>query len=363
TLVLPSSSIATPTPTVVTAIATWGVTAIATSPPPIQVVSTQVAVATSPSVGQGGHATQNSYGNNDTVISLPQAVNSNSENVSEVIAPSDLYGWTRYESVDLIQVTGTWHLRTIANASDTGYHESRDDGAHLQYPFEGDGIRIGYRSEVHGATLHLILDGAPLAVIQTDVAQIDPPPDPVRQTLITQPYWITPGYHLLDIICLSEEQRAGGCNIDYVEVFTGPPAPAQSLGEVVPTEHPVIMVDDVELISAPPTLVPTQTPAPATVITIDVIVSIDLNANRQVDANEGIEGLTVRAVAVADNSLLATRLTDAAGFVRVTVATTSDVVLLIPILGESFYVRNRAPADTDAWHLLLEPANVPGLIP
>ncbi|MEL6524449.1 MAG: hypothetical protein AAFQ07_01955, partial [Chloroflexota bacterium] len=208
-----------------------------------------------------------------------------------------------------------------------------------------------------------ILDGAPLAVIETDVAQIDPPPDPVRQTLITQPYWITPGYHLLDIICLSEEQRAGGCNIDYVEVFTGPPAPAQSLGEVVPTEHPVIMVDDVELISAPPTLVPTQTPAPATVITVDVIVSIDLNANRQVDVNEGIEGLTVRAVAVADNSLLATRLTDAAGFVRVTVATTSNVVLLIPILGESFYVRNRAPGDTDAWHLLLEPANVPGLIP
>ncbi|MEL6307766.1 MAG: hypothetical protein AAFQ52_06460 [Chloroflexota bacterium] len=365
TLVLPSSSIATSTPTVVTAIATSRVTAIATSPPPVQVVSTQVAVATNPSVGQGGHATQNSDGNNDTVISPSQAVSSNSENVSEVIAPSDLYGWTRYESVDLIQVTGTWHLRTIANASDTGYHESRDSGASLRYPFEGEGIRIGYRSEVHGATLQIHLDGVLWASIETDVTDIDPTPDPVRQTLVTPVYWLTPGYHLLDLSCLAEGQGSGGCNIDYVEVFTGPPvpAPAESIGEADLTDEFIIIVNDVELVSAPPTLAPSATPAPASIITVDVIVSIDLNANGQVDANEGIDGITVRAVAVSDNALLVTTRTDSAGFVRVTVATTRDVVLLIPILGESFYVRNRGSTEAEAWHLLLEPVNVPGLIP
>ena len=96
---------------------------------------------------------------------------------------------------------------------------------------------------------------------------------------------------------------------------------------------------------------------------MDVIVSVDLNANEQVDANEGIEGITVRAVDVSDNTLLATSVSDSSGFVRLSVSTTHDVILLIPVLGESFYVRNRAQTVQETWNLLLDPANVPGLIP
>jgi len=189
--------------------------------------------------------------------------------------------------------------------------------------------------------------------------------DPIRQTFVTQPYWVKPGYHLIDLVCMADGGGSEGCNIDYVEIFTGPPIPdaAQPTQVIVPAGETAVVVDNVELVSAPPTLAPTATAAPASVITVDVIVSVDLNANEQVDANEGIEGITVRAVDVSDNTLLATSVSDSSGFVRLSVSTTHDVILLIPVLGESFYVRNRAQTVQETWNLLLDPANVPGLIP
>jgi len=360
TLVLPSinSLPATITPIVITA--TPGTTATpltltSTPLPPVQVISTQSSVAATPvPAGQGTEPGNNpSNGNNGTANNpLPDGV-----------APSDIYGWMRYESLDLIQVSGQWHLRTISNASDDGYHESRDAGATLRYPFEGDGFRIGYRSDVNGAAIQIHLDGAFLGIIETNFLTIDPDMDPVRQTFVTQPYWVEPGYHVIDFVCMADGGGSEGCNLDYVEIFTGPPIPAQPTQVVVPAGETAVVVDSVELVSAPPTIAPTARSALASVITVDVIVSIDLNANDQVDANEGIEGITVRAVDVSDNSLLATSVTDSSGFVRVSVSTTNDVILLIPVLGESFYIRNRTPTVQETWNLLLDPANVPGLIP
>ena len=355
TLVLPSihSLPATATPVVITA---THLILTSTPLPAVQVVSTQSSVAATPvPAAQGAVPTTSDTTNSSNGVAnnpLPDGV-----------APSDIYGWTRYESLDLIQVSGQWHLRTISNASDDGYHESRDAGATLRYPFEGDGFRTGYRSEVNGAAIQIHLDGAFLGIIETNFLTIDPDLNPVRQTFVTQPYWVEPGYHVIDFVCMADGGGSEGCNLDYVEIFTGPPIPAQPTQVVLPAGETAVVVDNVELVSAPPTIAPTATTAPASIITVDVIVSVDLNANDQVDANEGIEGITVRAVDVSDNSLLATSVTDSSGFVRVSVSTTSDVILLIPVLGESFYVRNRTPTVQDTWNLLLDPANVPGLIP
>jgi len=355
TLVLPSihSLPATTTPIVITA---TPLILTSTPLPPMQVISTQSSVAVTPVPAVQGV--------------VPTASGSNPTNgaannpLPDGVAPSDIYGWTRYESLDLIQVSGQWHLRTISNASDNGYHESRDAGATLRYPFEGDGFRVGYRSEVNGAAIQIHLDGAFLGIIETNFLTIDADMDPVRQTFVTQPYWVEPGYHVIDFVCMADGGGSEGCNLDYVEIFTGPPIPAQPTQVVVlPAGETAVVVDSIELVSAPPTIAPTATSAPASVITVDVIVSVDLNANDQVDANEGIEGITVRAVDVSDNSLLATSVTDSSGFVRVSVSTTHDVILLIPVLGESFYIRNRTPTVQETWNLLLDPANVPGLIP
>lgn len=300
-------------------------------------------------------------------VFLTEVANFVGDNIGDVgidllpdgIAPSDIYGWSRYESVDLIPVTGHWLLRTAQNASDGAYHESRDSGAMLRFPFEGDGFRVGYRSDVHGSSFQILLDGEFLALYATDFTQIDPDLNPVRQTFITQPHWVTPGYHVVDIVCISEAQ--GGCNVDYIEVFTGPPVPIAPATLTVSTQS--LVIENVELISAPPTLAPTGTPLSDSVIAVDVFIIIDLNTNKQIEPNEGVSGMTVQAMDVSNNTTLATSSTDDSGFLRISVATSNDVVILIPMLGESFYVRNRGSNLTDTWTLMLDPATIPGLIP
>lgn len=277
------------------------------------------------------------------------------------LAPSDIYGWTRHESVDFIPVTGRWSLRTMQNASDGAYHESRDSGAMLRFPFEGDGFRIGYRSEVHGGSFQVRLDGVFLAVYGTDVNDIDTELNPPRQTFVTQPHWVTPGYHVVDIVCLSDGQGAQGCNIDYIEIFVGPPIPVAPTVDVIPTQ--IIVIEDVELVVAPPTLAPTGTPASNSVIAVDVFVTVELNTNGQIEPIEGVSGMSVQAIDVSKNTTLATSVTDNSGFVRISVATTEDIVLLIPMLGESFYVRNRGGDLTDTWTIVIDLATMPGLIP
>jgi uncharacterized repeat protein (TIGR01451 family) len=281
--------------------------------------------------------------------------------LSDGVVPSEIYGWTRYESVDLIPVTGRWVLRTSQNASDGAYHESRDSGAMLRYPFVGDGFRIGYRSDVHGGSFQVLLDGAFLALYSSDYTQIDADLDPVRQTFRTQPHWDTPGYHVVDLVCLSDGKGAQGCNIDYIEVFSGPPIPIVPTAVAISTQ--AIVITEIELIAAPPTPAPTELPPQESVITVDVFVNMDLNTNGQIEPNEGVSGMTVQAVDVSNNTTLISGLTDESGFLRLRVVVGSDIVLLIPMLGESFYVRNRGRDLTEIWALVIDPATIPGLIP
>jgi len=346
---------ATTTPIIVTA--TPGPTQT-----PFQIIVTQPVFLTEPSntEGSSGEETSGSDGSGGNSGS-GGSTTTDVDILPDGVAPSDIYGWTRHESVDLIPVTGRWALRTMQNASDGAYHESRDSGAMLRFPFEGDGFRIGYRSEVHGGSFQVLLDGEFLAIYGTDVNEIDPELNPARQTFVTQPYWVTPGYHVVDIVCLSDGQGAQGCNIDYIETFVGPPVPVAPTVVVVPTQAE--MVENVELIAAPPTPAPTATPASDSVIAVDVFVNVDLNTNSQIEPNEGVSGISVQAIDVSNNTTLATSVTDESGFVRISVATTGDIVLLIPMLGESFYVRNRGSDLVETWELVIDPATVPGLIP
>lgn len=323
---------------------------------PFQVIVTQPVFLTEPASSDesSGNGSSNSDGSDgNTIIDF--------DILPDGLAPSAIYGWTRHESIDLIPVTGRWSLRTMQNASDGAYHESRDSGANLRFPFEGDGFRLGYRSETHGGTFQVLLDGEFLAIYGTDVNDIDPELNPPRQTFVTQPHWVTLGYHVVDIVCLSDGQGAQGCNIDYIEIFVGPPIPVAPTVDVIPTQ--IIVIENVELIAAPPTLAPTSTPASDSVVRVDVFINVDLNTNSQIEPNEGVSGMSVQAIDVSNNTILATSVTDDSGFVRISVATTGDIVLLIPMLGESFYVRNRGKDLAETWTLVIDPATMPGLIP
>ena len=81
--------------------------------------------------------------------------------------PSERYGWQRAESVALVQVSGAWTLRQVADASQGGYHASVHNGATLRYPFRGDAIRVGYRVHRQGGRFTLLLDGRPLAALNS----------------------------------------------------------------------------------------------------------------------------------------------------------------------------------------------------
>lgn len=326
---------------------------------PFQVIVTQPVFLTEPANSEDSSSDASS--GSDEARGRGGSTTTDIDILPDGVAPSEIYGWTRHESIDLIPVTGRWSLRTMQNASDGAYHESRDSGAMLRYPFEGDGFRIGYRSEVHGGSFQVLLDGEFLAIYATDVNEFDPELNPSRQTFVTQPYWVTPGYHVVDIVCLSDGQGAQGCNIDYIETFVGPPVPVAPTIVVVPTQAE--RVENVELIAAPPTLAPTSTPASDSVIAVDVFVTVDLNTNSQIEPNEGVSGLSIQAIDVSNNTTLATSVTDESGFVRISVATTGDIVLLIPMLGESFYVRNRGSNLVETWEVVIDPATVPGLIP
>jgi hypothetical protein len=96
---------------------------------------------------------------------------------------------------------------------------------------------------------------------------------------------------------------------------------------------------------------------------VDIIVAYDLNANGEIDPVEGVRNVSIRAVDTLTNALLASILTDDSGFARMEVATTHDLQLVIPLLGETFTVRNRGQDIITSWRLLIPPANVPGLIP
>jgi uncharacterized repeat protein (TIGR01451 family) len=359
---------ATPTPIIITATPTYTPSptvtpfVITATPSLVEPIETSPATTndSDPEADTENEQSEQNDSHNDDEGTSTGGEGAGGEETVENMAPSEVYGWTRYESADLIQVTGSWFLRSMNNASKRGYHESRDSGATLRYPFEGDGFRIGYRSEVNGARFQILLDGDFVDYYVTDFEDIESATE-MRQSFVTQPYWVTSGYHVVDIQCLADGDGAHGCNIDFIEIFRGPPMPERTDSSDQATDE--VIVEDIELITAPPTIAPPPTPEPNSIITVDVLVSVDVNNNNRVDANEGVEDITVRAVDVLNNTLLASAVTDSSGAVRIRVVAQNDVVLLIPVLGETFYVRRRGTQISETWNLALTPANIPGLIP
>jgi hypothetical protein len=115
----------------------------------------------------------------------------------------------------------------------------------------------------------------------------------------------------------------------------------------------------VELLSRPD-LLPTPTPVPVVLQTVDVLVGYDRNDNDEVDPNEGVRGISVRVIDVATNRELTHSFTSVSGTVRFTVVTGAPIRVVIQYLGAAEEFRPGSPAQ---WTLLVPAANVPGLIP
>jgi hypothetical protein len=149
-------------------------------------------------------------------------------------------------------------------------------------------------------------------------------------------------------------------------VFTGPPLPVPVEGEAadVPTAVPQQDVAGVVLLSAPPTTMPTRNPQPASVVTLVITVAYDANASGTSDLDEGVRGVSVRVVSSDTGDLLTSGFTDERGTLRLQVVTRGEVLVHIPLLGETLTVRPAQGSTTSQpWTVLLPPANQPAVIP
>ncbi len=272
------------------------------------------------------------------------------------------YGWSRHESIELIQVIGLWALTRHRAASDGAYHESASAGATLRFPFTGDGVRLIYRAHPQGGRLAVLLDGVAQGVYDTRAED--------EGFYYAGPFFFTSGYHVVDVVALADRSGVTSISIDALDVFYGPPLPTRPaptdmpLAESTPQAETRRDAIRIALISAPPTPQPTPTAIPQALVSVDVVIAYDLNRNDSADANEGVQGMSVRLLDAATNQPLAAGLTDTSGFVTLQALTTNAVTVVVPYLGETFNVRSaRGRAQTARWTLLLEAGTQPGLIP
>lgn len=272
------------------------------------------------------------------------------------------YGWSRHESIEMIQVIGSWALTRHHAASDGAYHESASAGATLRFPFTGDGVRLIYRAHLQGGRFAVVLDGVAQGVYDTRADE--------EGFYYAGPFFFTSGYHVLDVVALADRSGVTSINIDALDVFYGPPMPTRPAPTDAPISESTSQAETrrdairVDLISAPPTPQPTPTAIPQTLVSVEVVIAYDLNRNDSADANEGVQGMSVRLLDATTNQPLSAGLTDTSGFVTLQALTTHDVTVVVPYLGEAFNVRPaRGRAQTARWTLLLEAGTQPGLIP
>lgn len=270
------------------------------------------------------------------------------------------FGWQRYESIHLIEVVGSWRIRNDVRASKGQYRASDEAGATVRYPFTGDGVRFAYLQHERGCFFDVVIDGVQQEMINAQ--------SPDERWILTDAYFLTSGYHVMDI--QSRSNRDGMCSvaIDYMEVFSSPAMPQTVSNEGVPMDETVPEVgrdvSRITLISSPPTSVPSPTPQPASLIQLTVQVSYDRNASGTADLGEGVQGVSVRVVNSITGELLNSGFTDASGAVRFQVVSKDAIVASIPLLGESFTVRpTLGRTMNQTWNVLLAPANQPAVIP
>jgi len=269
---------------------------------------------------------------------------------------SQLYGWRRHESIEFVQVLGQWVLRNTQNASDGAYHNTEDSGAIMRFPFTGDGIRVGFRIQRGGGSFQIKIDNQIVGLYETNLG--DNASQAEAYSAISEAYFLSDGYHIVDFVT-----NGAPIGFDYLEVFVSPRM-VDNDNDIAAGANTLIDMPEFKLVYAPPTLLPSPQPITDQVVSVDIVVAYDSNNNKTVDPAEGIRNVSIRAVDSTTNTLLASAITDDSGFVRLQVITTRDILVVIPLLGESYVVRvRRSTGVSTSWTILLPPANVPGLIP
>ena len=271
-------------------------------------------------------------------------------------------GWYSFESDHpLVQYSSPWQPRQVIQASQGQYHRSENTSSTVTFHFEGEGLRIRYVAARNMGMFDIIVDGLLVDTVDAYATELSYPG--------TQVYFVGSGSHSLNIRSSQNKNPASEgyvIGLDAIQVFRGSantliiPPPAIS-ATPSPVPQPAA---GIELVAAPPTVQPTTTPIAPGLLTVSVVIAYDENGNRDVDPAEGVSGISVRAVEVGTNRVIAQAFTDAQGYAQLQVVTSAEARIVVPYFGTVWDIpRSRSGGGQASFTLLLQPGNQPGLIP
>lgn len=270
-------------------------------------------------------------------------------------------GWYSFESDHpSVQYSIPWVARQTRQASQGQYHRSDNMSSAVTFHFEGEGLRIRYVAARNMGMFEVIVDGVLIETVDAYAPEL--------QFIGTQVYFVGSGAHSLTLRNAQQKNNASQgyvIGLDAIQVFRGtentliiPP----SVVSLTPTEVPR-PVAGIALVQAPVTVQPTVTDEAPSLLTVSIIIAYDENGNREVDPAEGVSGISVRAVEIGTNRVIAQAFTDGQGYVQLQVVTSTEVRVVVPYFGTVWDVpRGRTGGET-SFSLLLSPGNQPGLIP
>lgn len=271
-------------------------------------------------------------------------------------------GWYSFESDHpLVEYSSPWQSRQVLQASQGQYHRSENTSSVVTLHFEGEGLRIRYVAARNMGMFDIIVDGVLIDTVDAYATELSYPG--------TQVYFVGVGVHTLTIRSSQNKNPASDgyvIGLDAIQVFRGSantliiPVPAVS---ATPSPKPQPAAG-IEIVAAPPTIQPTTTPIAPGLLTVSVVIAYDENGNRDVDPAEGVSGISIRAVEVGTNRVIAQAFTDAQGYAQLEVVTSAEARVVVPYFGTVWDIpRSRSGGGQASFTLLLQPGNQPGLIP
>lgn len=270
-------------------------------------------------------------------------------------------GWYSFESdYPTVQYSPVrWVARQIMQASEGQYHRYEGVGT-ATLLFEGEGLRIRYVAAQNMGIFDILVDGQVIDSIDAYNSELIFPG--------TQVYFVGSGQHLLEIRSTGQRNnRSEGITVglDAIQIYR---ADENTVIIPPPIENNTVIVTpqaarSIELVQAPPTLMPTVTALAPVEITLSVVIAYDENGNREVDPAEGVSGIPVRAVAADSNQVIAQSVTDPRGYAQLLLVASSNIRVVAPYFGEVWTVPISSTTGNLNFTLLLEPGNQPGIIP
>jgi hypothetical protein len=267
----------------------------------------------------------------------------------------------RYETADpaFHYVVGRWLPFQTAWASQGGYSYSADPKAQAILTFTGAGLRVRYVAYTLYGIFQIRIDGHVVAEIDSY--------SPRAAFLVTDIFGLAQGQHAVEIANTGRKNPASAgymLALDNVEIYRGLPSTLSPTGTPTQMATPTLTPAraQVQFVAGPPSIQPTPTDVPPGLVAASLVIAYDENGNSSIDPAEGVQGISVRLVAVGTNEVIASGYTNSEGFVRLEALTDAQVRLVVPYFGKFWNLSGGHTAE-QRFSLLIPPANQPGLIP